>query len=171
MSAPRVLDATGAELKLGRQLGAGGEGAVYEVLGETNRVAKLYHKPPPPDRAEKLRYMAAHTSEQLTRFAAWPVTTLHDRAGSLIRGFVMPRIAGQEIHVLYGVNHRRKEFPKADWRFLAHVAMNCAAVFEILHQHGYVIADVNQKCFVITRVPWIEKDNIELLRFFLRASV
>jgi DNA-binding helix-hairpin-helix protein with protein kinase domain len=57
----------------------------------------------------------------------------------------MPRIAGKEIHVLYGVNHRRKEFPKADWRFLLHAAMNCAAVFDTVHRAGYVIADVNQK--------------------------
>jgi DNA-binding helix-hairpin-helix protein with protein kinase domain len=165
MASPRVFDGANREVKLGRQLGAGGEGAVFEVVGQSSQVAKLYHQPPPAERADKLRYMASHVSGELTKISAWPITTLHDRVGAPVRGFVMPRIPGKEIHVLYGVNHRRKEFPKADWRFLTHAAMNCAAVFDTVHRAGYVIADVNQKNVVASdtaTVGLLDCDSLQM---------
>lgn len=97
MAPPRIFDHTNAEIKLGRRLGVGGEGAVYEISSNANYVAKLYHSPPIPERREKLRLMAQSAPADLLKFAAWPVSTLHERPGGPVHGFVMPRVAGKEI--------------------------------------------------------------------------
>jgi len=95
--------------------------------------------------------MSSNAVPQLAKFAAWPLTTLHPRPNAPVQGFIMPTIGGKEIHVVYGVHHRQKEFPSADWRFLIHAAMNCAIAFDVIHQAGFVIADVNQKNVVVSQ--------------------
>ena len=56
----------------------------------------------------------------------------------------MPKVVGfKEIHLLYGPQSRRREFPQADWQYLLHVAMNCAAAFDAVHERGSLVADVN----------------------------
>jgi DNA-binding helix-hairpin-helix protein with protein kinase domain len=132
-------------IALGAKLGSGGEGAVFELAGVKDLVAKIYHKPPTAEKLEKLRAMVALADPQLTKFASWPVATAHERPGGAIVGVLIPRVRDhEEIHNLYSPAHRKVKFPKADWHFLAHVAMNCAAAFEGLHESGHVIGDVNQ---------------------------
>jgi DNA-binding helix-hairpin-helix protein with protein kinase domain len=165
MANTRVVDAAGRPVELGRLLGTGGQGSVYEVANGPGRVAKIYHRPADTELADRLRFMAANTVPELTTFTAWPLTTLHARPGGPVQGFVMPLIGGKEIHALYGVNHRRKEFPTADWRFLVHAAMNCAIAFDAIHRARFVVADVNQKNVVISlqaRVGVLDCDSFQM---------
>jgi DNA-binding helix-hairpin-helix protein with protein kinase domain len=109
-------------------------------------VAKVYHKAPSPQTQAKLRAMVALARNELIKMAAWPIATLHERAGGLAIGLTMRRITNfKEIHFLYSPAHRKTTFPQADWRFLVTVAMNCAAALDILHQCGVVMGDLNQK--------------------------
>ena len=39
-------------IQLGRRVGIGGEGTVYEIQNRSDLVAKIYHEPPPPEKAE-----------------------------------------------------------------------------------------------------------------------
>ncbi|MCW5558266.1 MAG: hypothetical protein KIT22_10605, partial [Verrucomicrobiae bacterium] len=84
----------------------------------------------------------------------------------LVRGIVMPRMPGKEIHKLYGPGDRSAEFPQAGWDFLIHVAMNCAAAFETLHEHGVVMADVNEGNLLVKenngRVGLIDCDSYQI---------
>jgi DNA-binding helix-hairpin-helix protein with protein kinase domain len=132
----------GTRIRLGRQLGRGGEGTVHEVPGEA-RVAKIYHKAPAPAKVEKLRAMTRGATPALLRTAAWPVELLEDEARR-VRGFLMPRVAAREnAHVLYSPKSRRQSFPHADFRFVVRAAANVARAFASLHAEGHVIGDVN----------------------------
>ena len=132
----------GSRVRLGRQLGRGGEGAVFEVAGDT-RVAKIYHKTPAPAKVDKLRVMTRAATPALLKVAAWPVELLEDEAHR-VRGFLMPRVSAREnAHELYSPKSRRQAFPEADFRFVARAATNVARAFACMHAEGHVIGDVN----------------------------
>lgn len=141
---PRLWRApTGTPIRLGAQLGRGGEGAVFEVQGASLHVAKIYLKPPPPLKVEKLAMMARAAKPNLLGVAAWPLESLVDEH-KVVRGFLMPRVSGREdLHELYSPKSRAETFPDADFRFVVRVATNLARAFATLHAHGHVIGDVN----------------------------
>jgi len=139
------IDQAGRQVSLVQKIGSGGEGAVYEVMSRHDLVAKIYHKPPTPEKCSKLSTMVKLGSPQISEFAAWPRATLHEKAGGPITGIIIPRVSdAREIHELYSPAHRKKSFPHANWRFLVRSARNCAAAFAKLHQHNIVVGDVNQ---------------------------
>ncbi|MBO0727482.1 MAG: hypothetical protein J2P52_17920, partial [Blastocatellia bacterium] len=41
-------------VRLRGRIGTGAEGEVYEIQDQSDLVAKVYHEPPPPEKAEKL---------------------------------------------------------------------------------------------------------------------
>ena len=151
-ASPALIDPTGRPLALGPSpIAVGGEGGIYAVAGDPAVVAKVYNSPQPPERSAKLRAMAELANQSLTQVAAWPTATLHQQSGGLVAGVLMPRITGSlEIHHLYSVAQRKKDFPDADWRFLVHAARNCALAFEAIHAAGHVIGDVNQKNVLVS---------------------
>ncbi len=141
----QLFDSHGNRIVLGQELGRGGEGAVFELTGSPGSVGKIYHQQIEQDKSRKLVAMVRGANANLAKIAAWPTATLHKAAGSDVVGIVMPRVSGfREIHQLYSPAQRKHFFPKADWSFLVHVAMNCAAAFETVHASGHVIGDVNQ---------------------------
>jgi DNA-binding helix-hairpin-helix protein with protein kinase domain len=151
MAARSYYDAAGRPVALGRQLGVGGEGAVFEIPASPASVAKVYHKPLPKDHQAKLQAMAALARPEVLRVAAWPTATLHDGRPGAVVGVVMPKVAGhKEVHHLYSPASRKKEFPQADWAFLAHAGANCARAFESIHRAGHVIGDVNQSNVLVS---------------------
>jgi DNA-binding helix-hairpin-helix protein with protein kinase domain len=146
------FDSQGRPLALGKELGSGGEGAVFEIVGDPARVAKIYHRPISPEKAEKLRAMARLASEDLTTFASWPLAVLCNRHSDHVAGIMLPRVSGHgEIHNLYSPAHRKIVYPDKDWSFLVHVAMNCAAAFDAVHAKGHVIGDVNQGNLLVSK--------------------
>jgi DNA-binding helix-hairpin-helix protein with protein kinase domain len=163
----RLYDASGQPVVIGGQLGQGGEGTIFEVPAEPDRVAKIYHQAISEEKAEKLRWMARSATADLCNFTAWPSATLHPRPGGAVVGFVMNRALGHEAHVLYSPAQRQKEkdFARADWAFLVHTAMNCAAAFEALHGAGHVIGDVNQRNVLVSEratVRLIDCDSFQV---------
>jgi DNA-binding helix-hairpin-helix protein with protein kinase domain len=149
---PRILyDNRNQRIELGPQLGVGGEGAVYEVSGQSALVAKVYHKPPDTAKDQKLRAMVALAHPDLLQVAAWPTATLHQSPSGPLAGILMPKVAGhKEVHTLYSPAHRKKDFPTADWSFLIQTAMNCAIAFDAIHRGGHTIGDVNQSNVLVS---------------------
>ncbi len=148
-ASPRVLDGKGSAVALGTEIGRGGEGAVYEILGRADSVAKVYLNPPNAAHQAKLAAMTGMAAPGLLKLAAWPTSTLHGPSGS-VTGFVMPKVAGHNpVFKLYGPKLRLREFPQADWRFLIHAAANVARAFSAVHASGLVIGDVNHGNLVI----------------------
>lgn len=163
-----LFDGAGGRVPLGRKVGTGGEGAVYEVPALGNDiVAKIYHKEVSPEKQAKLRGMVKEGDESLKKIAAWPKETLHMSAGGQIRGFLMPKVVGcDEIHALYGPSHRKQRYPDKDWAFLVNTARNTAAAFEAIHSHGHVIGDVNPKLVLVAEnsiVKLIDCDSFQII--------
>jgi DNA-binding helix-hairpin-helix protein with protein kinase domain len=162
----QVLTACGVPLRLGRELGKGGEGAVFEVRGLAGRVAKLYHQAPDPRKQAKLRFMAAHAERALLTYSAWPQATLHRSRGGPPVGFLMRQVsAGDSIHAVYSPAQRRQHRPDVAWDFLLFVARNTAAAFDALHAQGHVLGDVNQGNVVVgddSQVVLIDCDSFQV---------
>jgi DNA-binding helix-hairpin-helix protein with protein kinase domain len=139
-------DSRGIPVRLGKRIGSGGEGDVYEILSSPQAtVAKIYKKPLDLHKQEKLRLMARGCNDELEAISAWPSDVLSKKPGGPVVGFIMPRILDAEpIHKVYGPTHRKETFPHADWRFLVRAAKNLAAAFCVIHKYGYVVGDVNE---------------------------
>lgn len=156
----------GTPVDIGRELGRGGEGSVFEVPSLGGQVAKLHHRAPDTKKQAKLSFMASTADTQLLNYVAWPQDTLHPSRGGPVIGFLMPKVSGRDpIHMVYSPAHRRQEYPKAAWDFLLFVARNIASSFEIIHRHGHVIGDVNQNSFMVGRdskVVLIDSDSFQV---------
>lgn len=152
-------------MKVGREIGSGGEGRVCEVVGLPDLVAKIYHTPPSPERQEKLRRMAKMDVGPLRELAAWPIDVIAVKAG-VVGGFVMQRISGHEdVHFLYGPKSRREKFPDADFRFVVRAASNIAKTFATAHAAGVVIGDVNFGGITVSRqatVKLLDCDSFQI---------
>jgi len=147
----QMYDASGRRVTLGKTIGAGGEGTIYEVSGDPGLAVKIYdRKDVGPDQEAKLRAMLRTTNPTLLSIAAWPTSMLYDQPRGHLKGFLMPRVVGhREIHELYSPAHRKQQFPEADWQFLMHVARNLAAAVHMVHEQGHVIGDINQKGILV----------------------
>jgi DNA-binding helix-hairpin-helix protein with protein kinase domain len=143
VSTVQIFDARGDDVPLGAKLNEGDEGAVFDLPGRPNFVAKIYHKPKGRPHAAKLSAMATMAEDRLFRIAAWPSETLYDLSRTVV-GFIMPKITGHRpVFQLYGPKLRLQEFPQADWRFLIHAAANAVRAFATVHAAGQIIGDVN----------------------------
>ena len=139
-------------VRLGQRIGTGAEGEVYEIQGKSDLVAKIYHEPPSPEKAEKLVVLSRLGNERLFNLSAWPVSTLRDAPDGEVVGFVMKKISqAEEVHALHSPKSRLQKFPEASWAFLIYVAANIARAIAAIHEHGLVIGDVNPKNILVTR--------------------
>ena len=136
------------------------------ATGQAGFCAKIYHAPLSPERADKIRLMASQQAPALTSVASWPVDLITDAKGQVV-GLVMPRVDGKkDVHKLYSPKSRRREFHRADWRFLVRTSANIARAFAQLHQHGCVIGDVNHGSVLVAqdaRVTLIDCDSFQVV--------
>jgi DNA-binding helix-hairpin-helix protein with protein kinase domain len=145
--AQAILDDRGRLLRLGTVVGRGGEGTVYEIVGQPNALAKIYNRPMSGERSAKISAMTSAATSELFDLCAWPKSLL-SRRGTPI-GLVMPRFDGRkELHVLHGPKSRKSAFPHVGFDFLVLVALNLAKSVAKLHDAGIVIGDVNERGFL-----------------------
>jgi DNA-binding helix-hairpin-helix protein with protein kinase domain len=162
-----LYDASGRPLRLGPELGRGGEGTVHALADRQDFVAKLYHHAPGADKSAKIVAMAKLGSERLLKLAAWPTSPIHATPkGGPVLGFLMPKISGHKpAFNLYSPKLRLQEFPSAGWAFLIHAAANAARAFAVIHESGHVIGDVNHGNLVVAgdaTVKLIDCDSFQV---------
>jgi DNA-binding helix-hairpin-helix protein with protein kinase domain len=152
---PRLYDQAGRRVELGARIGQGGEGAVFEVVGAAERVAKVYYRNPGAEKEAKLLAMARLGTERLLHLTAWPIDTLHLGRDGPVRGLLMPRMSGKPIHLLYGPKSRLTEFREATWAFLLAAAANLARAVAAVHDHGHVIGDINHGNMLVSKAATV----------------
>src|SRR5262249_1139161 len=139
-------------VRLGRRIGIGAEGEVHEIQDRSDLVAKIYHQPPPPEKAEQLVALSRLGNERLFNLSAWPVDVLRDAPDGAVAGFIMKKISqAEEIHTLHSPKSRLQKFPEASWAFLIYVAANIARAVAATHDHGLIIGDLNPKNILVTK--------------------
>ncbi len=135
-----------------QKIGVGGEGEVYEVQDRSDLVVKLYHEPPSTEKAEKLVALSRLGTDRLFNISAWPVDVLREKPGGEIVGFLMKKISqAEEVHALHSPKSRLQKFPEASWAFLIYVAANIARAVAAIHDHGFVVGDLNPKNILVTK--------------------
>jgi DNA-binding helix-hairpin-helix protein with protein kinase domain len=161
-----LFDRASVEVRLGPKLAEGGEGSVHELAAYPGFVAKLYHQAPDADKAKKLAAMVAGKTKRLCAHAAWPVELLAAERGGPVLGLVLPRVSGfHDLHLLYGPRSRLATFPLAGWQHLVRAAANLARAFAVVHEHGHVLGDVNDKVALVSSqalVKLIDCDGFQI---------
>lgn len=162
----KLHDAENRLLTLDQEIGKGGEGSVWSILGDASIVAKFYHAGLTTGKATKIEAMCRLKSTSLLGISAWPLTTLKPNSFGPPAGLLMPRISGyQEAHLLYTPKSRRANFPEAQFPFIVHASINIARAFATVHEAGQVIGDVNHGNLLISqdaRVALIDCDSFEI---------
>ena len=156
----------GAEVSLGRKVGTGGEGAVFEIVGSPNLVCKIYHRKPDGELQAKLAALVSVRNERISSFAAWPIDTVRSSGSNSPVGFLMPRVTGYEpIHKLYSPRDRKATFPQADWAFLVVSARNIAAAIDEVHSNKHVVGDINENSVLVNKgalAKFIDCDSFQI---------
>ena len=172
-----LIDSRGQTLNLGQQIGKGGEGAIFEVEGQRDLVAKIYHqKKLGPDTVAKLEAMVAQSSSDLVSIAAWPESIIYHKAEKRPCGLLMPRIKNsRQLHELYGTATRRLHFPEVRWHHMLLASRNLAAAFDTMHSAGIIVGDVNQGNLLVDsqmRVRFIRQRRCRWRwRFYARLPI
>ena len=138
-----IYGSNGVPIELGRRIGHGGEGSIYEILGHSGLVAKLYSTPPNQRQQRKLGLMPKFATRIIALEHGWPVQTLHAGNGGPMIGFTQPFFEGSApIHELFGPGSRAKRFPHANRTFLIRAAYNLATAISVVHANGLVVGDL-----------------------------
>lgn len=144
-----IYDQRGQPVALGKLLGRGGEGAVFDIGGSSDMVAKIYHPEKAQEREQKISAMITAGIQAQVSNAAFPISSLFDGAGTFA-GFTMRRVGKQKpVHELYSPASRRNEFPNADYRLLLRTSLNIAKAVATVHAAGCVIGDLNHSGILV----------------------
>ena len=158
---------------LGKSLGSGGEGTIYEVEKQPLVVAKVYHKEKLTQaHGDKLRAMLTNPPQQEGTSSnpmaiAWPLDLLIPPNGSRkIVGFLMPRVKdARPLHQYYTPKQRREHSPFFNYIYLLQTARNLAMAAKAIHSKGYVIGDLNESNILVTQttlVTLVDADSFQV---------
>lgn len=145
-------------------IGKGGEGEVYAIKGRSGQAVKIYNANLRSKRESKVRAMVGEGLAVKTDLIAYPGEVVTDQHGNFL-GFAMRLVSGyRPLHELYSPKSRMRHFPKADYRFLIHAALNVARAVGKVHQTGCVIGDLNHSGILIApdaTVALIDADSFQ----------
>ena len=158
-------------ITLGKKLGTGGEGSVYDVRDNSGIVAKIYH----PERRtsnvfEKLELMIQYpprTEDEHSGhlYVAWPKHLVYDSADNAI-GFVMPKVNKKNsLFDYYIPSLRKKAAQHVNYATLCKVAQSLANSLDELHGRGYVVGDINESNAYVVEddyVTLIDSDSFQV---------
>lgn len=143
----------GTPVVLGKEIGHGGEGTIFEVDGSL--AAKIYY----PDMRDATRFQkvkAMVSNNPNIRELCWPIDLLYTK-GHMFAGFTMPRVNGKEYKTLNDtVLQLSKESVRKElmlgWDRLS-LVKTCLAIcrmFEKMKQHDIIMGDINPSNILVT---------------------
>ena len=156
---------------LGRRLGGGGEGEVYEITGMHSLVAKIYFKskftPTPESPAprqqlkEKIETMLDQPVDPYINgvlSVAWPQDILSDQQGQFV-GYTMPRV-DSKYHIFAASRERERVqlYPHYTWKTAILIAYNLALAVKVVQRTNAIIGDMNPNNIMLD-----EKGHVTLI--------
>ena len=138
-SGEEVFTPSGA-LRLGAELGSGGEGTIYDLGDGT--VAKLYHRGKlTAARRDKLSLMASYPAP--CEGVCWPQELLCNRQGEFV-GYRMERASGKELQRCV-LNRKILEtsFPDGKKEDMVRLAITILEKICAIHRAGILLGDIN----------------------------
>lgn len=156
----------GKTIRLGSEVGRGGEGVVYAHCTEAGIAVKVYTRPT-LERVEKVSTMV---SNGFARYApevvAFPRDIVYDMNGQII-GFTMKRANScGALHELSTPKSRHIRFPEFDYRKIVLVAVNLASAVGEVHRNGCVIGDINESGALVSNdstVTLVDADSFQII--------
>jgi DNA-binding helix-hairpin-helix protein with protein kinase domain len=140
----------GRTFHLAKQIGQGGEGAIYEIREQNDVALKLYWPNKAESRRDKISAMASAQWYKTNSFVTFPIDILFSPAGAFV-GFVMKKVGGSKpVHLLFSPASRKIEFTAANYKFMVRAASNIARAVASVHALSCVIGDVNHSGFLIS---------------------
>jgi DNA-binding helix-hairpin-helix protein with protein kinase domain len=144
-------------IQLGRRLGQGGQGTVYEMGGEA---VKIYTAPPSADHAEKIRALLTVRTGTLEAVSAWPNRLVYSGRNPV--GYVMPKIMDHyPISRISLPASRKRNFPEKPWGWLVHIARNLAAAVDQIHAAGVVIGDLSEANIFVASSAFVRMIDVD----------
>jgi WD40 repeat protein len=172
-----VYDSSKRRITLSKEVGHGGEAAIYRVQEQAGLLAKIYVPPIHPHYEPKVAWMRDHPPEEPDygdayvaveidehKALAWPIELLYDRK-SRFAGYLMPRIrGGVTLLKAFNPRERAKNLP-FNRKYLHRTARNLAAVVASLHAKGYMVGDLHESNAIVTPqalVTMIDTDSFQV---------
>jgi len=151
-------------------IGKGGEGEVYAIKGRSGQAVKIYNTGLRAKREDKVRAMVGEGLAVKTALVAYPGEVVTDRRGNFL-GFVMRLVSGyRPLHELYSPKSRQRHFPKSDYRFIVHAALNVARAVGKVHQTGCVIGDLNHSGVLVAQDATVALIDADSFQFSLNGK-
>lgn len=161
----RVQNGVPERIRLGKEIGKGGEGRIYET--GTPYVAKIYARDClTVRRREKIRRMLSCSIS--CAGICWPIAELSDKSGNFV-GYLMPRAQGQSLQIaVFSPRRLQRFFPH--WKKVDLVIL-CITILEkikYLHDHDILIGDLNDQNILVvsaTEVYFVDTDSYQIEGF------
>ncbi len=161
-----LVTASGLRLRLGKSIGKGGEGQIFQLESDRPFAVKLYIDGKAATRRDKINAMIADKLFERTPFVAFPIEAVTSKG--VFAGFTMRQAAGAKpLHQLCTPGDRKTEFPAANFRFLIRVALNFARAVASINELGAVIGDINESVALIDQkgiITIIDSDSFQYRR-------
>lgn len=158
------------QVSVAELVGKGGEGEVYAIKGRSGLAVKIYNTSLRAKREDKVRAMVGEGLAIKTNLVAYPGDVVTDRRGNFL-GFVMRLVSGyRPLHELYSPKSRQRYFPKADYRFLVHAALNVARAVGKVHQTGCIIGDLNHSGVLVAQDATVALIDADSFQFSLNGK-
>lgn len=123
----------------------GGEGEIYNIIGRTDIVAKLYKAGKISPEHERKLVVMVNTPPNACVMSqiAWPQDVLY-RNGTFV-GFIMQKFKlNEDLNVIYEYGSAAK-YPDMPWGNKINIAKNLCAVLDEVHKAGHVVGDFNPR--------------------------
>lgn len=164
---------------LGKRLGGGGEGEVYDIQGKSNLVAKIYFDSkfkPTAECASPRQYLKEKIETMLAQpvnpyingvlSVAWPQDILFDQQGQFI-GYTMPRV-NSRYHIFAASRERERKmlYSNYTWKTSILIAYNLALAVKVIHDTNAVIGDLNPNNIMLDEkghVTLIDTDSFNIV--------
>lgn len=157
------------DVELGDMIGSGAEGQIFAVKGSEDVCVKLLFDDDPVlyDRIQALtrlqpaRWRGDHGEHH---HVAWPLAWVESQ-DRRPRGYVMPRVQGSLLEVMFDARSRLDALAEPTWRTALDVAARTARLFQMVHDVDIVLGDVSAANLMVTRSGHISLIDCDTVQF------